>query len=366
MRVLLINPWSAEILPPPAIGYLQSALKQQGVNVTACNYSNSINLNEYDIVGVTFHSFSVKFAKEIRERFNGRLICGGHHPSALPEQMLSIGYDQVVIGEGENAIIDIIQGNTDRIVKDNERKYFNGINDIPIPDYTGLSFGGEMGVNIITSRGCPFSCSFCASSAFWGHKYKTRSADSVLQEIEKRLSEGFKSWIFEDDNFTANRKRAIEICKALDGYHTWQCTSRAESLDPGLCNELYRAGCRKVWIGVESLSQGSLDRCGKNTTVEKILRGIENAEKAGIKTVSLFILGLPGDTIKDIQETHNTRMKSRITDYGTNIAWILPNTEIYHKAKEYGFDDSVYLESGAPFYTYEQSIETLQNWATQI
>jgi anaerobic magnesium-protoporphyrin IX monomethyl ester cyclase len=367
MKVLLVNPWEDDYLPPPAIGYLQAALKHWKVDVRGCNLQQAMSTTEeFDLVGVSFHSFSVKYAKALREKFKGRLICGGHHPSAMPDQMLSIGYDQVVIGEGENAIIAIVQGNNEPIVKDQEHRYFYDIEGMPIPDYTGLSFGGCIGISIITSRGCPFACNFCASSDFWNHKYKFRSPDSVLREIEKRKSEGFTSWIFEDDNFTLNKNRTYEICKELTGKYLWQCTSRAESLDKDLCAEMYRAGCRKVWLGIETFSQEALDRCNKNTIVENMLSGLRNARDAGMHTISLFLVGLPGDTEKDIEITCNRIKGSAISERGVNIAWVLPKTEIYRKAKEQGFDDNIYLESGAPFYTYEQDINTLRNWEQQI
>ncbi len=369
MRVLLINPWPPDALPPPSIGYLQAVLKQRGIEVIARDLNEAMALpDDFDIVGVSFHSFSVQYARKIREKFRGHLICGGHHPSAMPEQMLyNAGYNQVVIGEGENAILEIvINGNFQPIVKDCEQRYFTSINDIPFPDYTGLAHAGVYGINIISSRGCVFSCSFCASSDFWGHRYKMRSAENVLAEINQRKTEGFREFIFEDDNFTANKKRVFEICSQLDGNITWTTVGRAESMDEELCRELHRAGCRKIFFGIESLSQDALDRMGKNTTVEKMLKGVEIAENAGIETISLFLVGLPGDTIKNIEETHANRLRSRIRSMGVNIAWILPNTEIYRKAKEKGFDDNVYLESGAPYYTYEQSLKTLVEWSAQI
>ena len=367
MRVLLINPWETGEFPPPSIGYLQAALKYWKVDVVVKDLPAAmVDTDSYDLVAVSFHSFSVKYARQIRDHFKGKLICGGHHSSALPNQMLIIGYDQVVVGEGENAIIDIIQGNESDIVSNCEHKYFYGINEIPFPDYTGLKFWGSQGIPIISSRGCPFRCNFCGSTEFWGHTYRMRSSENVILEIEKRKSEGYKTWIFYDDNFTANKKRVFEICSSLDGELKWQCVGRAESMDEELARELYRAGCRKVHFGIESLSQDALDRMGKNTTVEKMLKGVEIAENAGISTMSLFLVGLPGDTYRNIEETRQNRLRSRITQYGPNIAWVLPNTSLYTKAKEYGMSDDIYLESGAPFYTYEQSMETLNQWANSI
>jgi radical SAM superfamily enzyme YgiQ (UPF0313 family) len=342
--------------------------------VTARDLRGALELlkhTQYDLVGVSFHSFSVAKARMIREKVKGHLICGGHHPSALPDQMLSIGYNQVIIGEGENAILSILNGNNSPIVK-NVSSYFETINDIPFPDYTGLLFDASafsFGINIISSRGCPFRCAFCASSHFWG-KYQMRSAENVLAEVRQRIAEGYKNWIFEDDNFTANRQRALDICAGLDGRLTWQTQGRAESLDEDLCREMYRAGCRRMYLGIESFSQGTLDRCNKKTTVAKMIRGINVAEKAGIRTMCMFLAGFPGDTIKDIEESARVRRSIKISEFGVNNVWILPGTAVYYKAKELGFSDDVYLEAsnknqfgcGVPYYAYEQSLETLKQW----
>jgi anaerobic magnesium-protoporphyrin IX monomethyl ester cyclase len=365
MKVLLINPWGGEVFPTPAIGYLQATLKAAGADVTAVDLSGAFQETDYDIVGVTFHSFSVKEAQRIRHYYlKNRLICGGHHPSALPYQMLAIGYDQVVIGEGEKAIIDIINGNTAPLVYGE----LSDINSIPFPDYTGLSFTGAMGVPVITSRGCGHACNFCASSHFWNRRYRARSVENVLAELKQLTDAGIKTWMKEDDNFTANKRRAIEICKGIAamGQFNWQCASRAESLDKELCIALKESGCRTVWLGIESLSQPALDRCNKNTTIDKMLTGIEIAEETGIETMCQFIIGLPGDTMDDIQTTVQNIRRSRIRRKGTNILWVVPGTDAYNKAKQQGFSDDTYLKRGAPYYTYEQDMTTLNYWAYLI
>jgi radical SAM superfamily enzyme YgiQ (UPF0313 family) len=97
-----------------------------------------------------------------------------------------------------------------------------------------------------------------------------------------------------------------------------------------------------------------------------MIRGIETAERHGIITMCQFIIGLPGDTIEDIKETARIRRRVGMSRYGVNIAWVLPGTNIYDEAKKRGMNDEVYLQSGAPFYTFEQPIETLRYWATLI
>lgn len=361
MRVLLINPWKGEIFPTPAIGYLQAVIKSAGINVKAVDLPNAYKeKNKYDLICVTFHSFSVKHAIQIRRHFKGKLICGGHHPSALPDQMLSIGYNQVVIGEGEKAIIEILNGNTANKIHGE----ISDIDSIPYPDYTGLEGSWSWGLPIISSRGCPFDCNFCASSHFWNRKYRVRSVENVLDELQIRINNGLKTWMFEDDNFTINKQRTIDICKGISeiGSFSWQCASRAESLDEILCNAMKKAGCKMVWLGVESLSQDSLNRCNKKTTVEKMLKGIKIAESFGIETMSQFLVGIPGDTIHNIKETAKNIKRSAIKKRGANIVWVLPHTDIYKKAKAKGFSDSVYLKSGAPFYTFERNINVLKTW----
>lgn len=367
--ILLINPWAGEVFPTPAIGYLQAAVKaaRPEVKVTAADMKVALGLlekNTYDLVGVTYHSFSVKYARQIRAAVKGRLVCGGHHPSALPQQMLDIGYDQVVVGEGENALIAIIDGDTRPIISG----YINPfclIDELPFPDYTGLSWSGAMGMPIISSRGCTSICTFCASTAFWGHKWKMRSAEDVLAEIREM---GLKKFMFEDDNFTINKKRALAICEGIKGKgYSWQCNSRAETLvDEELCRALKDAGCETVWCGIESFSQKSLNRSGKRTTVEKMLAGIEMADKVGLEIMAQFIVGLPDDTEADIKLTVETIKKSKIKRKGVQKIWIVPNTLAHDRAKAKGFDDEVFLKTGAPYYTYEQDMATLDRWYKMI
>lgn len=362
--MLLINPWESDVFPPPSLGYIQASVKTlPDVDVVAKDLRFALNDNsEYDLVAVSFHSFSVKYARMIREKFKDvRLVCGGHHPSALPDQMLSIGYDQVCIGEGEIAIQEIIKGDSSPIINGKSMK----IDSIPFPNYEGFTGNWSMGLPIISSRGCPFKCSFCSSSEFWGRKWKMRSAENVVEEI---ISRNVKQFMFEDDNFTVNRKRAFDICDAIAPYNfSWQCATRAETLvDEELVIKLKNSGCKVVWLGIESFSQETLDRCNKHTAVEKMMSGIAMAEKHGIETVSQFIVGLPGDRIENIEETARNVKRSRVRRKAVNIMWLLPNTEAYTKAKEKGFDENIYLISGAPFYTYEQNYDTLSKWANLI
>ncbi len=382
-KVLLINPWESDFFPPPSIGYLQSSIKsifKDMIEVESRDLNDAIVMlknDSFDLVGVTFHSFSIKYAKLIKSlcKSSTHLICGGHHPSSLPDQMIDIGYDQVVIGEGENSIIDIILGKEKNKKVYDRKSYFKSIDDLPFPDYTGLNgdwrnIDSYNGYPIISSRGCIYNCNFCASSFFWNRKIYMRSSYSVISEIIYNIENfNMNRWMFEDDNFTFNKKRVKEICKGIVdinnkyGKKYWQCSSRADTLnDEELCRILVESGCKMVWIGVESFSQDTLNRCKKNVSVERMVSGIKTAESIGLSTMCQFIVGLPGDTIKNIIETSEIINKIKMTRIGVNIAWVLPNTDIYNKSKYYGFDDNFYLDNGAPFFVYENDINILEEW----
>ncbi len=377
-NILLINPWAGESFPPPAIGYLQAALRHalpnaEQVEVVARDLQPALDLlsrRQFDFVGVSFHSFSVKYARAIRGAVtSGRLIAGGHHPSSsLGYQLEREGYE-VIRGEGEEQLVNIVAGTP-------VTARFATIDDYPFPEYDGLTgywFGPSAVIPVISSRGCPFGCSFCASSAFWDRKWRPRSPSNVLAEIESLVMAGHRAWMFEDDNFTLDKNRASEICIGIQrlaakvGPLSWECASRSESLrDLAFCRLLVASGCHTAWLGVESLSQPVLDRCGKNTTVAAQEEGIRTAAAARLGTVCQFIVGLPGDTQADIDTTAARLADLPCRRAGANIAWILPDTAIHAAAKERGFDDEVYLTHGAPFYSYEQTPETLQRWRMQI
>ena len=222
MRVLLINPGAPGLFPPPAIGYLAAALRYclPEVDVIAADLLYACGLlaigEHFDFVCASFHSFSAKFARLIRHRAKGsnaRLICGGHHPSSsLGWQLEQDGWE-VVKGEGEEALVNIVAGTPGQW-------RFGGVSDFPAPDYAGLGgewkLGGAHAWPIISSRGCPFDCSFCASSAFWKRRWSGRSPRDVLAELDHIIRHhGVRAWMFEDDNFTLQPHRAIDICRGI-------------------------------------------------------------------------------------------------------------------------------------------------------
>ncbi|MFC1643529.1 B12-binding domain-containing radical SAM protein [Chlamydiota bacterium] len=385
-NILLINPWESEILPPPALGYLHSFIQNncKDTNVIMIN-SDEIDLihtQKIDLIGITVNSFSVPALPNLLNKLKNlfpeaRFIAGGHHVTSLPDQILNLGFDQVVLGPGEKAFIDIINGNE-------EKKIYGSLpelDSIPFPDYHGLSgswelplYEGGTALPIISSRGCPFKCKFCASSQFWQRKWYPRSPENVVAEILENLETGkMRYWMFSDDNFTLDRKRALRICQLLEEnickkYPVrWHAASRAESLaDKELCEAMAHAGCSCVWLGIESGSPNILSLCGKDTSTEKMLKGIAIADSCGISTVGQFIIGLPGETMDTVKETKAFIQKSKIKITGFNKPWVLPGTYLYdYSVEKQGIDENIFLK-GVPFYTAENSEKVLDDWIGEL
>jgi magnesium-protoporphyrin IX monomethyl ester (oxidative) cyclase len=196
---------------------------------------------------------------------------------------------------------------------------------------------------MITSRGCPARCSFCSSSRFWGYRYRFRSPKNVLDEIEELITKwGIREIQFEDDNFTANKKRAKEIFKGIiergynvsfnmpNGIAVW-------TLDSEMIELMKEAGCYEVTLAFESGCQQVLDQIiHKPLNLEKAEEITKMIHKAGIHTNAFYIFGFPGETKEQMKETF--RFARRVK---TNMAYFfianpLPGTELYERSKNEG------------------------------
>ena len=211
-------------------------------------------------------------ADQIHRRTRARVILGGMHPTALPEEALQHA-DQVIVGEGEKVILDVVEGRrTERLVQGIP---IEDLDAVPFPDYSILRTPCEA-ANVISSRGCPFRCTFCTTSRMFA-PYRRRSIDNVMAEIRMYKRMGFRYMNFEDDNFTADKERAKEICRRMirEGLTFRESfffgrTDLAE--DEELLTLLHDAHLTRVLIGIESLNQKALDRIHKGQSIENIQR----------------------------------------------------------------------------------------------
>lgn len=160
---------------------------------------------------------------------------------------------------------------------------------------------------MISTRGCPYLCDFCSNPVF-GQSYRERSAQNVVQEMIQIHELGYDRVFFTDDCFTQNSHRVSEICTILIRDEVdveWMCLSRADHLSKTLATQMQRAGCRRIFFGIESGNQRILNLIGKRITLNQARQAVENAKNAGIETGGFFILGYPGETNETLLDTLN-------------------------------------------------------------
>ena len=168
---------------------------------------------------------------------------------------------------------------------------------------------GKKTVSLISSRGCPWSCTYCSSHVTMGREYRYRSPKKVVDEMEELyLTRGVDNFIFWDDIFTFRSDRVFEFCSELKSRQmnvTWWCMSRTDRMTQELANAMADAGCVMVSFGIESGSEKTLNQIKKRVNLDVAKEAIQYCNKAGIRTQGTFILGLPFETREDIDCTIN-------------------------------------------------------------
>jgi len=318
MKLCLVYPKSTFlidplVMPPLGLFYLMSALPDHNCAfVDANNETEFPDADAYLVSGTSSQASNMReLAAALRERNPETwLLAGGPHATLCPDDVLGMGYDIVVRGEGERALPAILEklGATNRGAVVGPAPRIRNLDEIKWPDrsharqYEYRIFGRKA-TTMITSRGCPFRCGFC-SHAVWSNMVTYRSAEDVAAEAKHIKEMGWDAIMFYDDIFTLNVPRLKEICKLLKPLDVWwRCFIRADRCDKDLFVEMAIAGCVQVLCGVESGSQVILDNINKKTTVEQNTQALEWAREAGISFKALIILGLPGETEKTMEET---------------------------------------------------------------
>jgi len=309
-----------------------------------------LNYPDYDIIclgGTTLeYPMNEDCAKLIRKHFpKTKIFIGGVHVSSMFKEVNETKlFDAICVGEGENLILEMIND-----VEKNQLKpvyfmkeYVKDLDSLPFINYDlvetklgkGIFFDKKEGdsINFLTSRGCPFNCSFCASQAMWTRKVRYRSIDSIIEEMELlKKKYNINQFRLADDNLTSNSKRCLEFCKKVKPLKIlWRCSIRAESVTEEIANAMYDSGAREMSPGIENLDQRVLDFLHKNTTVEKMFKGCINAQRAGLKVRGLFMAGVPGERL-DSPLINETLLKVFPIDYATLSTFIpLPGTPIFN------------------------------------
>jgi anaerobic magnesium-protoporphyrin IX monomethyl ester cyclase len=366
-KIALINPGREvqyAVQEPLHLGFIAAYLEHHDIDVRIIDelagqdVAQELNRYSPDIVGITATTPLAPDAYRIADlcRQNGMLtVMGGVHASVLPEEALQ-HVDLVVQGEGEIAMLDIVRNQEihSRMIA---RPYIKNLDEIPIPSrhlmqmdfylrtkdripesYLYFVPPNTRTAAILTSRGCPYHCSFCHNT--WkGMPYRLKSAELVIAEIQS-LIETYKieALFFIEDHFFINKKRVRTFCDLMRQQQIhlmWGGNSRVDHIDLETLQLVKDAGCRQITFGFESGSQRILDVLNKQTTVAQNRKAIEMCRQVGIIPQGTFMIGNPTETLEDVQATKRFIEETGIESAGICITTPYPGTDLWKWCEEH-------------------------------
>jgi anaerobic magnesium-protoporphyrin IX monomethyl ester cyclase len=247
-----------------------------------------------------------------------------------------------VIGEGEQAMLDIAKDYPKKYPRFMRTPMVADLDTLPFPDRDSVDIHSykykiddEPATSMMTSRGCPYKCAFCCK--VFGNKIRFRSAKNVALELDELQNKyGYNAVMIYDDEFFINRKRDVEICHLFkERKMLWRCFTRSNLVDEKLIETASKSGLKEVLIGVESGSNRILQNINKGTTVEMNKRAIRTIRKHGVRVKIAMILGLPGENEKSLQETEDFLSSVEFDDVDFSVLQVYPNTSIHNNPSKY-------------------------------
>ncbi|MFC1461687.1 B12-binding domain-containing radical SAM protein, partial [Verrucomicrobiota bacterium] len=315
------------LLDPEANGWSGERLHQE------------IRVFKPDLIGLSCVTASFltakKMARKLKEEFGVPIAVGGPHASALPDLVIEQDkeFDIVAFGEGEETLAEaagrLEQGRSlegclgcharenGRIVKNERRPYITDVDSLPYPAYDLLDLDlyrpnnqtsiGKRSLPMFSGRGCPFPCVFCATNKIMGFKFRANSAEYVVNQMQHLIDRYKVEHIaFKDDTFTVNRKRVFEICSLIRerGIRIpWTAHATASTVNEEMIKTMRDAGCFCILYGIESGDPVVMKNMGKGITPEQVRRAIGLSHQYGIKTLTSYIFGLPGERRETVENT---------------------------------------------------------------
>jgi len=359
-----------EIYPPLGIAVLAARLRATGDHDVQL-FDDSIDdiedivsaMHRADVVGISSLTPNARRARELgliaRKEARRLTILGGPHPTTNPEYFLDAGAADICVqGEGDLTLPEILAHKDDRAawesiqgityLKDGalfatpRRPLIKSMDEVPWPAYELYDMERYFermvtpGVPVMTSRGCPFSCTFC-DAEMTPRQYRAMSAQQTVDLMEALLERYNPPQLFVfDDLFTIQRKRVIEVCKEIVARNLsfeWTCESRVDTVDFELLRWMRRAGCIKIYYGLESGSPNVLLTMKKDVTPEKILRGARLNRMVGMYFKFFILYGFPSDTEEDYRLTEQLAARCRSNAISVSILAPIPGTEVYEQIK---------------------------------
>jgi radical SAM superfamily enzyme YgiQ (UPF0313 family) len=312
------------------------------------------------------------------------VVVGGPHATPLGPELLTHyrAVDTVCVGESDLTFLELL----DRLARGEST---HGIAGTVWRDAAGEPLVGPPRKNVeeldrlacpqhyfdthilMTSRGCPWSCTFCGAESSWGRGFRSNSIEYVLGAIERVLPRlPVKMIQIKDDTFTTHKKRVLELCRAIRAkglQFFWSCDTRVDLLTDELLREMRLAGCQRLSLGVESGSQRILDAIEKKITTEEILESTRLAQKYGIKVRYYMMLGNRGDDAESFRETLAFLDRAQPHEYIFSCLSVYPGTKDFDLAEKDWLDRNVYFtqtfqELKTPFDASPEDTALMNEW----
>lgn len=381
-KVTLIEPqpagfhvYSRIVLPRLGLPILGAILKRQGIDASI--YCQSFTRADYadilssDLVGISTTTSTAPEAYRIADRVRAAgvpVVFGGSHTSFMAEEALEHG-DYSLSGEAETTFPQLIRAiengkgfsainglsyrEGESIHHNPNRELIQDLDSLPFPDLSLIREHEKIKMTpVMTSRGCPFDCSFCTVTKMFGRCGRFRSVDNVIQELKWRRPEKV---FFYDDNFAIDRNRSKELLEAMlsEGLKfNWTAQVRADvARDRELLRLMKRTNCYIVYVGLESINPATLQEFNKRQSVEEMVESIRLLHEHGIMIHGMFVIGADSDTAAGIRETARFALRHKVDTAQFMVLTPLPGTQYYQQmdagdrllTKDWSFYDGAHV-----------------------
>ena len=367
-NIVLIEPqcrqghvYSMVTMPRLGLPILGTQLEAEGYNVDLY-LGRTDNLSwekilQADLIGISLTSSTSREGYLMADflRSHGKtVVIGGIHATFLPDEALDHA-DYVVRGEADFTFLQLVRAVSEgeehidlpgiSYHKANQEVIHNplsteivDVNDLPIPDLSLFRQKKLDAIPVMTSRGCPYNCTFCSVTKMFGHQYRFRSKELVLRELSQYQG---KNVFFCDDNFTADIERSKDLLYSMLDQDIrlkeWYAQVRVEaSRDEELVKLMKKAGCQTVFIGLESINPATLKAYNKHQTVEDIKECVRLFHDQKIKVHGMFVLGGDDDTVETVRETVDFALEARVDSVQFMILTPLPGTPLFENLEKEG------------------------------
>jgi anaerobic magnesium-protoporphyrin IX monomethyl ester cyclase len=319
----------------------------------------------YSMVSLSRNTFRI--AEMVRAGLpESLLVAGGPLPTLYPERY-SHHFDAVFRGEADlsfpgfcrdffeqglsiptfhSLALDRYEGlfiHNRELTVDNPTVHYKEkvIQSFPFPDRSDFDHAayqqvwfqkdGSRATSIMMTLGCPFSCDFCSRPVF-GSAFRRRNLDSVMEEVEQIRRLGYDSLWIADDNFTLSLAYLEEFCLRMTGRGIhWSCLSRVTGINAHIAGLMKAAGCRKVYLGLETGSPGTLELMNKKASLDEGIEAVHHFRNAGIQTAAFFIVGYPGETTASIEATFHHALTLPLDEISFNVPYPLPGSRLFER-----------------------------------